>query len=222
MGKFEFRRNWAFDTGNPLVDHNTLEDWAGSPAELAVLQQGLLDATANILLLQGQVTALQDELDGRLSEEALLSSRPGVISHVENATNVATNFAASAAIVEHMVLIVPPTDKSVWIEWGCTMGISGGSGGVSQGVLQSSIFEVTTSLPVPIAVDAVYSRVEDIDPAVLRGPNQRSSTPVGRADHLRLYCLYAQAFREGGGASLNGYVRNAGAGARTFMTAVAR
>lgn len=137
----------------------------------------------------------------------------GTLAYAENTAGAYTYLTTADLPVPGVVVVVPPTEKDVWIEY--QFGIQVVVGG--QGVGMASIYETTGGT----AVLAGWSRTQSFttgQAATANGPYHFGKFPVGPSDTTRVFVLYAKHIQDGSSLALA--IQNT-TWAPTWMRAVA-
>lgn len=193
----------------PLTDES-LADAVEGLTDHGAFRTALLALIGTISGLTGEDGAVAALINNpnSLVAQALADTAPGEVSYADNRTGTPTTIPGTAPVpIPHCVAVVPPSTAPLWVEWGCTFGLSGGGGGVSQGQLMSSVYEITYA-PAVIPVDAFTTYVQTSMPPSAQAAVHRSRTRVEPADTPRMFALYGSVVREGGTETLSAYVRN--------------
>lgn len=139
----------------------------------------------------------------------------GTLAYAENMTGVATVFNTALVPVLGTTIVVPATDRDVWIEWCASVGITA----TGQGNLSTYVYDITGVATMKGAA-ATYCTTSH--PVSSSTGVQVGRCRVGPSSTQRTFCLQANAFREAA-TSLAGKVLNLNSVAnRTWIAAVAQ
>lgn len=149
----------------------------------------------------------------------------GTIAYAENITAQPTAAASSGlgTAIPGMVIYVPgnATNRDVYIEFGCQIGISTGGQGVA--ALRLSDWSNPAAWPSLPVEDCIF-HFDSGQAATPSGPSIRYKTRIGQVTTDRIFVLSIWQFAEGSSLSL--YCRNGGAANasyhKTWMQAVAQ
>lgn len=138
-----------------------------------------------------------------------IDGSPGEIAYAQNRTNTPTTLngvgSSTPVAVDGCTITVPATTRPVWLMWACEFGISGGTA-VSQGKFVSVVYETTGGSAV--AVDQFKTSVPAEASTLSDFADHHYEMRVGPADHTRVFQLYGRVDRDGGAATLTGFIRN--------------
>lgn len=148
--------------------------------------------------------------------EAELATRPETLAYAENRSGLGTlGPPGVAAQILGTTVVVPPSARDVWLEYGAMLGVNAGG----QGVINFAVWDITTG--VPAAIESLVTRCYSNEVVTVTKATPRGAVRVGPSDVLRRFYLAVATTVEGSG--LSGYVRNvAASNGMTFLTAVAR
>lgn len=120
------------------------------------------------------------------------TSPVGQLGYASNETTAVTQFANVATAVPFCLLVVPPSSREVWIEWGCALGLVAPPVG-GHGIISSVLYETTSGA---VLTEVATNRVRSTDVATTLFCTQRGSVRVGPSTVVRRFALYGLAGKD--------------------------
>jgi hypothetical protein len=142
---------------------------------------------------------------------------PGTIAYAENRTGTVTSFSSTSPVfVTGCFIIIPPTKRDVWVEWGVNLGISTAGGGE----VYSAVYETTSG--VAVAIDSLMTKFESTVTTSNTAGGHNRRTKVGPSDVVRHWALYGLLVRYGGSGLVANFRNINSSAGKSYLSAVAQ
>ena len=166
-------------------------------------------------LIDAAVNVVVTDTDSA-SRATLDSLYAGAIAYTENRTGDVTLSQSAGATIHGTTLVVPPTDKDVWLYWGLdtALWVAG------EGVIFSLMYDFTAG-GATIVGKCTPEKYEAAAVASINGPTHEGRCRIGPSATARVYALLLQHY-SATGSSIQAYAVNGNTNyTKTYVAAVA-
>lgn len=180
--------------GHPiLLQHAYTEaEWAADNPVLMDRETGWTTDTRRVKLGDG-VTAWNDL--------PWASDGPGMAASAVVETGGVVSFTNTPVYDTGAIIVVPPSDADMWIEWQALLGLTTGA----DGSVLTVVYELTSGAAFR---EAFATRCRTTDTAAQVWATHHGTYNAGPSDVWRVFALYGQTLRDGGGAYPVAYFHN--------------
>lgn len=134
-------------------------------------------------------------------EEITGGDLPGLAASAVADTAAVVSFTNSAVYNAGAIIVVPPSERDMWIEWQAQLGLTTGA----DGAVLTVLYEVTGT---PTFREAFSTRCRTSDSAAALWATHHGEYNAGPSEDYRAFALYGQTTRDAAGAYPVAYFHN--------------